>query len=158
VGSSVRRDLVFAALGLALAAAYYAAADALPTSLLADGVGAGGIPKLLAVALALLSMLLGMRSLLAGTAATGVDAGIGPHLRALGIAGLGFAYVAAAPTLGYPLAVALLVAAATLYYGAPLRAPVLVYAVGCAAVLWLVFARMLGVALPAGAWARLLGG
>jgi putative tricarboxylic transport membrane protein len=144
----VRRDLVCAALGLALAGAYYAAADALPTSMLADGVGAGGIPKLLAVALALLSLLLGARSLLPSSRA----AVAGPHLRALGIAGLGFVYVAAAPHLGYPLALALLVAAATLYYGERLRPTVLVYAIGCAALLWLVFAQLLGIAMPAGGW------
>jgi len=145
----VRRDLVCAGLGLALAGAYYAAADALPTSLLADGVGAGGIPKLLAVALALLSLLLGARGLFLSSPAAAVD---GPHLRALGIAGLGLVYVAAAPHLGYPLAIALLVAAATLYYGERLRPAVLVYAIGCAALLWLVFAKMLGVAMPAGVW------
>ena len=131
----VRRDLVCAALGLALAGVYYNAADAIPASLLADGVGAGGTPKLLAVALGLLSLLLGARGLLAGSSTEAVDR---PHLRALGIAGLGFVYVAAAPYLGYPLALALLVAAATLYYGARLRPAVLVYAIGCAALLWLV--------------------
>lgn len=145
----MRRDLVCAVAGFALAGAYYAAADALPTSLLADAVGAGGIPKLLAVALALLSLLLGARSLLAG--AGGESAG-GPHLRALGVAGLGFVYVAAAPYLGYPLALALLVAAATLYYGERPGPAVLLYAIGCAAALWLVFAKLLGVAMPTGAW------
>jgi hypothetical protein len=153
----MRRDLAFAALGFALAGAYYAAADALPTSLLADSVGAGGIPKLLAGALALLSLLLGARSLLASVPTASTDAGIGHHLRALGVAGFGFAYVAVAPYLGYPLALALLVAAATLYYGASLRPTVFVYAIGCAALLWLVFARMLGVAMPGGVWVRLLG-
>jgi hypothetical protein len=150
----VRRDLVCAAAGLALAGAYYAAAAAIPTSLLADGVGAGGIPKLLAAALALLSLVLGARSLLVNSRAAAVD---GPHLRALGVAALGFVYVAVAPYLGYPLALALLVAAATLYYGERLRPAVLVHAIGCAALLWLVFAKLLGVAMPAGAWARLLG-
>lgn len=145
----MRRDLVCAALGLALAGAYYAAADALPTSLLADGVGAAGIPKLLAVALALLSLVLGARSLLASQGAAAVD---GSHLRALGIAGLGFVYVAAAPYLGYPLALALLVAAATLYYGERPRPAVVAYAFGCAMLLWLVFAKLLGIAMPAGAW------
>jgi hypothetical protein len=147
----VRRDLVCAAAGLVLAGAYYAAADAIPTSLLADAVGAAGIPKLLAAALALLSLLLGARSLLAG--ASGETAG-GPHLRALGVAGLGFVYVMAAPYLGYPLALALLVAAATLYYGARPRPGVFLYAIGCAALLWLVFAKLLGVAMPPGLWWR----
>jgi putative tricarboxylic transport membrane protein len=147
----VRRDLVCAAAGLALAGAYYAAADAIPASLLADGVGAGGIPKLLAVALALLSVLLGARSLLAGAR---TEAAGGPHLRALGVAGIGFVYVAAAPYLGYPLALAILVAVAAFYYGERPRPGVFVYAVGCAALLWLVFAKMLGVAMPPGIWWR----
>lgn len=153
----MRRDLICAALGLGFAAAYFAAADALPTSLLADNVGAGGIPKLLALALALLSVLLGARSVIAVAPAASAGAGAGQHLRALGVAALGFAYVAAAPFLGYPLAVALLVAAAALYYGARLSMSVLVYGAACAALLWLLFARMLGVAMPAGVWSRLLG-
>ena len=147
----MRRDLVCAVAGLALAGAYYAAADAIPTSLLADGVGAGGIPKLLAAALALLSLVLGARSLLAGAVAV-ADPGAGRHLRPLGVAALGFVYVAAAPYLGYPAALALLVAGATLYYGERLRPAVLVYAIGCAVLLWLVFAKLLGVAMPAGIW------
>lgn len=147
----MRRDLVCAALGLALAAAYYAAADALPRSLLADGVGADGVPKLLAAALAVLSVALGARSWFAGaSAATADDPGLLRHLRALGVAALGAAFVALAPVLGYPLALALLVLAATLYYGAAPSLRVVIYAAGAAAALWLIFARGLGVAMPAG--------
>ncbi len=147
----MRRDLVCAALGLALAVAYYAAADALPRSLLADGVGADGMPKLLAVGLAVLSVVIGARSVLAGAPAG--DAG-GPglerHLRALGVAALGAGFVVLAPVLGYPLALALLLLAAALYYGAAPRLQAVLYAGGTAAILWLIFARVLGVAMPAG--------
>jgi hypothetical protein len=147
----VRRDLVCAALGLALAVAYYAAADALPRSLLADGVGADGVPKLLAVGLAVLSVVIGARSLLAGApAASAGGPGLDRHLRALGVAALGAAFVALAPVLGYPLALALLLLAAARYYGAALRLQVVLYAGGTAAILWLIFARGLGVAMPAG--------
>jgi hypothetical protein len=148
----VRRDLVCAALGLALAAAYYAAADALPRSLLADGVGADGVPKLLAAALAVLSVAIGVRSLLIAAPAAGADdrGGLVRHLRALGIAALAAAFVVLAPYLGYPLALALLALAAARYYGAALGLPVLIYAAGCAAMLWFVFARVLGIAMPAG--------
>jgi len=147
----VRRDLVCAALGLALAVAYYAAADALPRSLLADGVGAEGVPKLLAVVLAVLSVVVGARSLLPGApAASAGGPGLSRHLRALGVAALGAAFVTLAPVLGYPLALALLLLAAALYYGAALRLQVVLYAGGTAAILWLIFARVLGVAMPAG--------
>jgi hypothetical protein len=146
----VRRDSVCAALGLALAGAYYAAADALPRSLLADGVGADGVPKLLAAALAVLSVAIGARSLLAAPAAGDAEPGLVRHLRALGVAALGAAFVLLAPLLGYALALASLVFAAALYYGAAPGRPVLIYAVGAAAALWLIFARGLGVVLPAG--------
>jgi len=147
----VRRDLVCAALGLTLAVAYYAAADALPRSLLADGVGADGVPKLLAVVLAVLSVVIGARSLVAGEpGANASDPGLPRHLRALGVAALGAAFVVLAPVLGYPLALALLLLAAALYYGAVLRLQVVLYAGGTAAILWLIFARVLGVAMPAG--------
>ena len=149
----MRRDLVCAVLGLALAVAYYAAADALPRSLLADGVGADGVPKLLAVVLAVLSVALGARSLLGGASAANAGSeGLGflRHLRALGVAALGAAFVVLAPVLGYPLALALLLLAAARYYGAALRLQVVLYAGGTAAILWLIFARVLGVAMPAG--------
>ena len=149
----MRRDSVCAALGLALAVAYYAAADALPRSLLADGVGADGVPKLLAVVLAVLSAALGARSFIARAPAASAgndDPGLLRHLRALGVAALGAAFVVLAPVLGYPLALGLLLLAATLYYGASLRLQLVIYAAGAAAILWLIFARGLGVAMPAG--------
>jgi putative tricarboxylic transport membrane protein len=147
----VRRDSACAALGLALAGTYYAAADALPRSLLADGVGADGVPKLLAAALAVLSVAIGARSLLLAAPAAGDAApGLARHLRALGVAALGAAFVLLAPVLGYPLALALLVLAAALYYGAAPGRVAVIYAIGAAAALWLIFARGLGIALPAG--------
>ena len=149
----MRRDSVCAALGLALAAAYYAAADALPRSLLADGVGADGVPKLLAVVLAVLSVVIGARSFFTPSLTLplpGGGKGGGWHLRALGVAALGAAFVGLAPVLGYSLALALLLLAAALYYGAAPRLQVVLYAGGTAAILWLIFARALGVAMPAG--------
>lgn len=145
-GSSARprRELACAALGVALAAAYWAAADALPASFLSDEVGADGVPKALAVLLAALSLLIGVRAL--------QRPGEAPprrnHLRALGIAAIGFAYVAIVPYAGYLVSVALLAAAAALQYGAPRRADVAVFALGTAALLWAVFRVILAIRLP----------
>ena len=137
----MRRNVAFGAAGLALAVAYWFAADALPTSLLADNVGAGGVPKGIAVALALFSIAAAFSRIPPG------DAHANP-LKALGIAALGFAYVAVAPLIGYFISVALLAGAAALYYGAPRRAGVAVFALGTAAILWATFGRMLGIPLP----------
>ena len=60
----MRRDLACAALGLAFAGAYWAAARGLPRSMLSDAVGADGVPRGLALLLALFSILIAMRALL----------------------------------------------------------------------------------------------
>lgn len=139
----MRRDLVFAACGLALAAVYWWAAHQLPTSMLSDAVGADGVPKGLAVALAAFSLLVGIRALRRAPASEYEG-----HPRALGIAALGFLYVLAAPYVGYVIAVTLLAAAAALYYGAPRKWTVGAFALGTAGVLWLLFGALLGIALP----------
>jgi len=124
--------------GLALAAAYWLAADALPQSALADSVGADGLPKLLALMLAALSILIAFTR----------DAESQPaSLRSLGVAGLGFAYVALLPFTGYLVGAALLAGASALYYGARGRT-VVVFSFFTSLLLWLAFAKTLGVALP----------
>ena len=136
----MRRSHACAAAGLALAAAYWLAADALPRSALADAVGADGVPKLLAVFLAALSILV------AFTKSEDSET-VRQPLRALGVAGLGFAYVVLVPFIGYLSGAALLAGVSALYYGARGRT-VVVFAVGTAVLLWLMFAKALGVALP----------
>ena len=140
----MRRDLVCAALGLSIAAAYWIAADALPASFLSDAVGAGGIPKALASLLAFFSILIGIRGLRR-------DSGVPEtrnHARALVIALLGFAYLLLVPFIGFLVGIALLASGAALHYGAPRRPGVALFGVGTALVLWLVFGVLLGIALP----------
>ena len=137
----MRRDYACAAAGLALAAAYWLAADALPRSALSDGVGAGGVPKLLALLLAAVSLLIALRR------NPEVETPKNP-MRALGVAGLGFAYVAIVPFTGYLVGLALLAGSSALYYGARGRT-VFFFSIGTSLLLWLVFAKALGVALPA---------
>jgi putative tricarboxylic transport membrane protein len=141
----LRRDLACAALGLALAAAYWAAAHQVPKSMLSDAVGADGVPKALAVILASFSTLIALRALLGRAHEMPQSKN---HLRALGIAALGFVYVALAPLAGFLVSTMLLAGAGALYYGAPRTLGTLAFAAGSAGLLWLVFARMLGVALP----------
>ena len=109
--------------------------------MLSDNVGADGVPKGLAVALAIFSILIALRR-------KPVEGASGFQPRALGIAALGFAYVAVAPLIGYFIAVTLLTGSAALYYGAPRRWPVAAFALGTAAILWATFGWMLGIPLP----------
>lgn len=137
----MRRNLVCAALGLALAAVYWLAADALPTSLLSDAIGAGGVPKGIAVALAVFSIAVAFSK-------APPPAEHGNPLKALGIAAIGFAYVAVVSLLGYFVSITAIAGAAALYYGAPRRWGVLAFALGSATVLWVLFAWMLRIPMP----------
>ena len=138
----MRRNLVLAAFGLALAAACWAGAEALPVSLLSDEVGAGGVPKGLALVLAALSLAIALVP----------DKDEKPakqnHFKALGIAALGFAYVVLAPLLHYFIAVALLAGGAAAYYGARRPAGMALFALGSAALLWAAFGALLAIPLP----------
>ena len=153
------RDLVTGALGLVLAAVYYLAADALPVSLLSDAVGAAGVPKALAIGLGLLSAMLILRAVAARPTfrGTGSAADPWPHLQALGVVGLGAAYAALAPYLGYPVAVAALIGVTALYFGMRPSPRLVLVALAGAALFWGLFVKILGVAMPEGLWPRLIG-
>ncbi|MGQ0663619.1 MAG: tripartite tricarboxylate transporter TctB family protein [Pseudomonadota bacterium] len=155
------RDLVCGVLGLALAAAYYAGAAAVPVSLLTDAVGADGVPRMLAISLGTLSAALLVRAMVAREAVGGEETpeagGALRYARALGLVALGFLYVGVAPYLGYPLALALLLAATVVYYGLPPNLRLVPIAVAGAALFWVLFVKMLGVPMPVGVWPRILG-
>lgn len=153
------KDMVFGGLALGVAAAYWHAADDIQRSFLADEVGADGVPKLLAGALAALGALVVLREVatrrVRGRPTGDAPAGR-PHRRALGLLALASLYVALMPWLGYFVATAALIAGIALYAGQALSRTLLVTAVAGSLVLWVVFDRMLSVSLPPGFWARLL--
>ena len=154
------RELGLGLVALAVAAAYYAAAAGIPRSLLADAVGADGVPKGFAVALGVLGALQLARTALRPRAGGGPSppaAGTALHLKAGGMLAIGIAYVAAMPYLGYPLAVAALVFVVTAYAGVKpsLRLGLLSAAAGLG--FWVIFVKLLGVAMPDGAWRQLAG-
>jgi putative tricarboxylic transport membrane protein len=146
------KDIVCVVAGLALAIGYYVLADRLPRSLLSDPTGADGLPKLLAIALALISLaVLGLALLRRTPTARAADHGEAlRHLRAAGMLAFGVAYFLLLPWLGYPLSVFLLLLGVILYAGTrPGVAPVAISAAG-AGVLWFTFERLFGIAMPHG--------
>jgi len=112
----------------ALAAFYYTAADAIPTSLLSDAVGADGLPKLLALSLAALCALLALRTVITGGDARAIS--LVAHDLPLGLALIGIAYVVLAPKLGYAVTLALLIAATLVYFGARSPGMIILNAIG----------------------------
>lgn len=153
------KEITLGIIAIALAAAYFDAAASIQVSLLSDAVGAGGVPKLLAIVLGGLGAAQIGRALLRRQADAVADGprGLAAHLRAAGMLIIGAVYIVVTPYLGYPLAIALLLLVVIVYSGLPpSRHVVLVSSLG-ALVFWLTFVKLLGVAMPVGVWPALLG-
>jgi len=140
-------------IGLALmgfAAAYYAGALAIPDSLLSDEVGAAGLPKVLGLTLGACGALLAVRS--QGFAPMRVRLDMSPQ--ALGLVGVLIAYILVLPAVGYPLAMAALIAVVALLAGARLTPWLAVTAAAAGLGFWLIFVTLFGIAMPAGLISR----
>lgn len=166
----MKRDLIFGGAALVLAVAYYLLADAIPTSMLADAVGPGGLPKAYAVVLGALSLILLAQAMIRRYAAVraagraggqmGSEADGPPvrrvHLyRAAGMLAIGAVYVILTPWLGYILTLATLIAVTTYYQGGGLSARVGIVALGGALFYWLLFVWLLRIPQPPGLWPEL---
>ena len=166
----MRATLVVCAALFVLSVAYWVAADAIPASRLAGQVGADGLPKLLGVALGVLSLVLAAQTVFEKRRAnaspigtedeTKVAKGLtdwSQHFKALGLIGLGVGYLVALPLLGYAVSSALLLAAVAVYGGLRPSRNLFIFAVVGGAIFYLIFVKLLGIPLPAGFWPSLFG-
>jgi putative tricarboxylic transport membrane protein len=151
---TIPKDGIAGCLLLALAAAYWWLTRSIPESSLSDEVGADGLPKLLAAALALVACMLVSKSLLAlRRAAPAVVGGDemqeqAPLLRALGFAAIGVGYMLLAPLVGFPVGIAALVVAVALYEREALSIKLVAVAAGGGLGFWLIFVRFLRTEQP----------
>ena len=154
----MNRDLVFGGVTLAVAVVYYALTVTIPASELADPVGPQGLPKSYAVVLAVLSIVLILRSLKRPANRANPGSRIPGHgrLRVAGMLLIGIAYILVLPYLGYLLSVAILIAATTFFQGGPLNGRTMLIALSGAALLWMVFIWLLRIQYPAGLWPSLI--
>jgi hypothetical protein len=147
-----RQDLLAAAILLLIAGAYYWATLQIPASTLDDGVGPRGFPLVLTVALVAVAAAIAVRALLSapvGARERGeTDYPEARWPRALGLLALGALYVPLAMTLGYPLALFLLLVAVPLYEGMRFSWRVPAVAAGGAAFFYVLFEIVLGVRQP----------
>jgi cell division protein FtsW (lipid II flippase) len=159
------KNIVAGTVLLVLSVGYYLAAARMPTSILDTSVNSAAFPKLLGIAGAVFSLALIMQGLLAyrsaPATAPGPDAHEAsrsatwqPHLRALGLLAIVCLFVLALKILGYPVAVALLILAVSVYQGSPLSWVSIAVAVGGALCFWLFFMVFLGIHMPLGIWSR----
>jgi hypothetical protein len=145
-----------------LAVAYWVGADSISRSVLSGNVGADGLPKLLAVTLGVLSLILIVQERAklrrpARAAADGPDsregrerAGFATHAAAGGILLIGAGYVLILPYAGYVASVALLLFAVAWYHGKRSFLGVFAFSAIAAAAFYLIFVVLLDVSMPAG--------
>ena len=144
------RDTALGFAAMALAGAYLAEAAQIPQSLLADAVGADGVPRVFGYGLALSGFALAARSLNRPAPTDEDDVPAGAFARAAGLLAILVAYLALVEKLGYPLSVALLIAAVAAYAGARIDRTLAAAAVLGAALFWFMFGKLLGISLPWG--------
>jgi hypothetical protein len=153
------RDLLFGIATLVVAAVYYGLAVTIPQSDLADPVGPQGLPRVYALLLAALSLILIARSLRPSApnpASPNPESRI-PNpgsgtARVIGMLLIGVAYIIVLPWLGYLLSVAALITATIYFQGGVINGRSILVALSGAVCLWLLFIWLLRIQYPAGLW------
>ena len=154
----MQRDRAFGIATLALSAAYYWGAGAIQQSQLADAIGPQGLPRIYAVLLALLSLVLIVRSFGRSrsdaspeqTAASAHDVRGRVLGRVAGMLGIGVVYILVAPWLGYLLAIAGVILATTYYQGGTVSRQVAIVALCGGIFFWLLFVVLMRIPQPPG--------
>ena len=162
----MRRDLAASAILLIVAVAYYVASIRLGRTALSDAVGPAGLPRVYAIALTALAVTIGLNAWLIdrfGSAADALPSEQGKRVdrrsaethdashrlrRAGGVVAIGIGYLIIVSLIGYPLAMALMIAAVAVYQGERPRLRTLLIAGAGATALYVLFDIVLGVALP----------
>jgi putative tricarboxylic transport membrane protein len=159
------RDLLFGIATLVVAAVYYGLAVTIPQSDLADPVGPQGLPRVYALLLAALSLILIARSLRSRKPASRNAERQNPEppgsripdsgsraLRVIGMLLIGIAYIVVLPWLGYLLSVAALITATIYFQGGSINGRSILVALSGAVCFWLLFIWLLRIQYPAGLW------
>ena len=161
---------VTGAIGLVASLTYVIAARRIEDSMLADAVGASGVPVAVGVLMAVASIALLIKGLVPLAKAQTVSApSIGdpgeaaepqmrPHWLALGLLMILLAYLLILPWLGYIVSIGLLSVAVAWFSGGRERKTLLGFVLLTGPLLWLLFDFALKVRMPAGFWPTLFTG
>lgn len=159
--STRQADRVTGVLGMLVSASYVAYARQIEDGLLADEVGAAGVPT----AVGLLMMLAAAALLLKSSRRSASPASQGAaattdwtaHKLALSLLAVLVGYVLVLPVAGYGVSVALLIAAVSALVGARDRKVILACSVLGALGLYALFTLLLKIRMPAGLWPTWMG-
>lgn len=157
----VTRDFVGGLAAGLVGGVYLIFAYRIRSSALDDTLGPGGMPRAygwLMLALAAILCLSGLIKGLRGPGEPGAWHGQGRTiLRAAGMLAIGVGYLLVVDTIGYPVAIALLVCAVALYQGAAAGFRLALIGICGALGLWSLFSQVLGVHMPRGALLAAVG-
>jgi len=157
------KDLISGTIVLLIALLYYYLAIGISESVLADQVGAAGLPVVYATLLGGIGIVLGAKALIVWrfTPRDGRHPIHGPRgtgrtlLRASGMLAIGVAYVSAVTVAGYLLSLIAVIGLVALYQGERLDWRLGGIAVGGGVAFWIFFDRVLGIDMPPGFWPTL---
>jgi len=140
---------------LAVAAGYYHAASGIGRSALADEIGATGLPMAYALALASIGLLMALQAILRrilGCAQAEPRIELSELIfmlhRAGGVLGIGISYLLIVTTVGYVIALIMVLAAMLVYLGERPSVRVALVSIGGAFFFWVLFERFLGISMP----------
>ena len=149
----MRRDVAFGSATLALGALYYWLAGSIAVSSLADAIGPQGLPRIYALALIGLSLVLIVSGARPPATSRSPKPGARSHLsRAAGMLLIGIAYVLVVPYVGYMLSIAAVILATIYYQGGGLTRHAAVVAICGGVFFWLLFVLGMGISQPPGLW------
>ena len=159
--SARHADRITGVLGILVSASYIAYARQIEDSLLADEVGAAGVPTAVGLVMMLAAAGLLLKASRHSAAPTGdgakEDTPWASHGLALALLGVLAAYVLVLPVAGYWVSVALLIGAVSALVGARDRKVILACSVLGATGLYTLFTLLLKIRLPAGQWPTWMG-
>ena len=149
--------------GLLFSVGYILAAGRIEDSLLADAVGASGVPVAVGGLMALASVVLILKGLMPASHPVSPETdsvgklepaghGLLPHGLAAGLLVILAVYLLALPWLGYVVSVGLMAAAVAWFAGGRQRQVLIGFAVLTGPLLWLIFDLALRVRMPSGIW------
>lgn len=160
-------NLITGAVGLLFSVAYIRFAGGIEDSLLADAVGAAGVPMSIGALMALASSLLLLKGLLQKPApavqanaqeAAPDDSPSNPHGLALGLLLILSIYLLLLPWLGYVMAIGLLSAAVAWFAGGRESKVLWGFVFITGPLMWFLFDFALKVKMPTGVWPTLFAG
>lgn len=163
VQGAFRKDVIGAGICLALAGAYWIGATQIhKSSLIGKGVGADALPRGLAVALAVLSVILILQNVLQRRKGPlPEDAPATPerlaearhkHLRAAGMFLIGLGFLLSVGYVGYIPAIFAMICITVVYNGRPMSWRVAGFAALLTVVLYVLFDIVLQIPMPEGIW------